>query len=438
MSESKERAPVPAYGEGSVDDYMERLCAPFEPGVVGFLCRGSGTNRLGMPYIESRHVMARLDGVVGRANWNFGFSVLAEGVQDGKARIVMRGVLTVMGVAAEDIGEAEGESELYKSAVSDTLKRCAVHFGIGRYLYNLPPAFGKWDDQRKTWAEWPRYKPEDIARAVAWSLDDGRPKGQQIPPQAPATRHAKGKPESAHDPKTGDEAEKQKDGMPEELVARLREAGETLQWKNGVKLKCLSELVGRELSAVTEIRRDEWPEIADRMEETVKIRESVVLAKPAYSTRALPKSEWEKLALAKPAQRASRPSAPQQTDTSPHERARKAFQGMGWSGDVLAVQLKSLGFGEELSDQDWRKAAVQVEALVHLKAGVFKRFAELCKYENLTNDSQTRLDMFSGWIDREIESTSHMTKREWETVAARIHELMQESASEQPDLFLDD
>ena len=89
-------------------------------------------------YIEARAVMSRLDEVVGPGNWSFEFELLhqqAEGV-------VAKGSLTVLGVTKQDAGEHwragdRDKVEVYKSAASDALKRCAAHFGVGRYLYHL-------------------------------------------------------------------------------------------------------------------------------------------------------------------------------------------------------------------------------------------------------------------------------------------------------------
>jgi len=61
------------------------------------------------------------------------------------------GALTVCGVTREDVGDAgEGEFATRKSAASDALKRCAVHFGIGRYLYRFPAQWLPFDGRKFT------------------------------------------------------------------------------------------------------------------------------------------------------------------------------------------------------------------------------------------------------------------------------------------------
>jgi len=97
------------------------------------------TKALALAYIESRDVMDRLDEVVG-GNWEF--RCHPEGIW---------GALTVCGVTREDVGDAgEGEFATRKSAASDALKRCAVHFGIGRYLYRFPAQWLPFDGRKFT------------------------------------------------------------------------------------------------------------------------------------------------------------------------------------------------------------------------------------------------------------------------------------------------
>lgn len=143
-------------------DYLPALAAEFGPDEVEFLPKAvSGGMALGLPYIDARDVMRRFDSVVGPANWQFDFDVLSP---DGK---MVRGKLTVLGVTKCDAGEAGGEEEPLKSAVSDALKRCAVHFGVGRYLYYLPRVRAPFDAQKRRFIEPPRLDATAVRRAVA-------------------------------------------------------------------------------------------------------------------------------------------------------------------------------------------------------------------------------------------------------------------------------
>src|SRR5919199_1315635 len=143
-------------------EIVDALGAPFPEDEIEFLPRAtSGGKALGLAYIDARSVMRRLDAVVGPANWSFDFDVLSP---DGK---MVKGRLTVLGVTKCDAGEAAGEDEILKSAVSDALKRCAVHFGIGRYLYYLPRTWAPFDAQKRRFVEPPRLDPAAVQRALA-------------------------------------------------------------------------------------------------------------------------------------------------------------------------------------------------------------------------------------------------------------------------------
>jgi len=142
-------------------EIQEALGGAFPEDEIEFLPRAqSGGKALGLAYIDARSVMRRLDAVVGPENWSFDFDVLSP---DGK---MVKGRLTVLGVTKCDAGEAAQEDEVLKSAVSDALKRCAVHFGIGRYLYYLPRVWAPYDAQKRRFLEAPRLAPAAVEEAL--------------------------------------------------------------------------------------------------------------------------------------------------------------------------------------------------------------------------------------------------------------------------------
>lgn len=143
-------------------EIVEALGAAFPDDEVEFLPRGSYNGKArALAYIDARSVMRRLDAVVGPQGWSFDFDTLSP---DGK---LVKGKLTVLGVTKCDAGEGSTEDEPLKSAVSDALKRCAVHFGIGRYLYYLPQVWAPYDQQKRRFTEEPRIAPEAVAKALA-------------------------------------------------------------------------------------------------------------------------------------------------------------------------------------------------------------------------------------------------------------------------------
>jgi hypothetical protein len=142
-------------------DVLEALGAPFPDDEVEFLPRGNFEGKArALAYIDARSVMRRLDAVVGPANWSFDFDLLSP---EGK---MVKGKLTVLGITKCDAGEGASEDEVLKSAVSDALKRCAVHFGIGRYLYYLPSVWAPYDQRKRQFSETPRISPGAIEKAL--------------------------------------------------------------------------------------------------------------------------------------------------------------------------------------------------------------------------------------------------------------------------------
>lgn len=95
-------------------------------------------------YLDARAVQDRLDAVLGIAGWSFDWQPVA--TNDRGEVVTAKGVLTIAGVSKSDVGTAS-TFEPSKGAVSDALKRAAVQWGIGRYLYELPAVWITLDDK---------------------------------------------------------------------------------------------------------------------------------------------------------------------------------------------------------------------------------------------------------------------------------------------------
>ncbi len=80
-------------------------------------------------YIDARDVMDRLDAVVGPDAWSDKYTVLAI----GENKWAVECTLTINGVSKSDVGEGDAPKDTY----SDALKRAAVKWGVGRYLYGM-------------------------------------------------------------------------------------------------------------------------------------------------------------------------------------------------------------------------------------------------------------------------------------------------------------
>lgn len=89
-------------------------------------------------YIDVRLAAERLSAAVGADGWSEEYHVVST---DPQAGLPIECRLTVLGVTRADVGQiAPGplDDKAWKSAYSDALKRAAVKFGVGAYLYNSP------------------------------------------------------------------------------------------------------------------------------------------------------------------------------------------------------------------------------------------------------------------------------------------------------------
>lgn len=125
----------------SQDQWFEisrKLREPFDRKDVEFRVQGRVNDQSGraqvVAYIDARVVQDRLDEVVGPGAWSFDWEpILVENSQV----MLAKGTLTVFGVSKSDIGSASN-FEQSLGCISHALKRAAVHWGVGRYLYELP------------------------------------------------------------------------------------------------------------------------------------------------------------------------------------------------------------------------------------------------------------------------------------------------------------
>src|SRR5262245_14591533 len=138
------------------DAIFRELAAPFPADEVQFKPQVVKGNRaLAIAYIDARAVMDRLDAVVGVHNWQDRYQLLADSSVQCRLRIRIHGEW----IAKADVGgpsdQPDGGDRL-KAAFSDALKRAAVKFGIGRYLYRLPAQWLDYDPARRQFLQTPQ------------------------------------------------------------------------------------------------------------------------------------------------------------------------------------------------------------------------------------------------------------------------------------------
>lgn len=138
------------------EQLMAALREPFPAESIGWKPGAtSGSRALALPYIDARDVMDRLDAVFGVAGWEDEY----EAEPDGSTVCTLRVRIGDQWVSKMDVGGASDqpdEGDRRKASFSDALKRAAVKFGIGRYLYALPPVWCDWDPQKKRFVVEPK------------------------------------------------------------------------------------------------------------------------------------------------------------------------------------------------------------------------------------------------------------------------------------------
>jgi hypothetical protein len=142
-----------------------------------------GSKAMALAYIDARDVMDRLDQAIGAADWQDRYEFHG-------SRTICYLSIRVEGewiTKADGAGDSDVEAE--KGAISDALKRAAVKWGIGRYLYALdapwvPCETAEWNG-KKQWKKWtadpwnfvklppPPRKPNGLPQ-VGWRGDGSR------------------------------------------------------------------------------------------------------------------------------------------------------------------------------------------------------------------------------------------------------------------------
>jgi hypothetical protein len=141
--------------QDDVKGLTEALAAPFDPCEVRFKPAAvSGNRALALAYVDARVIQDRLDDVLGIDGWQDNYECLP----DGNVVCTLRCRLGDAWVTKVDVGGPSEQPEAgdrMKAAFSDALKRAAVKFGIGRYLYRLPAQWVDWDAQHKRFSRPP-------------------------------------------------------------------------------------------------------------------------------------------------------------------------------------------------------------------------------------------------------------------------------------------
>lgn len=120
-------------------------------------------------YISARTVMNMLDSIVGPVNWRAEYTLLTETVIACTLYIRLDGEW----LGKTDVG-TPSDIEPAKGAVSDAFKRAAVHWGIGRELYNEGTA--NFEDDK---LEPPAFVPQPIRAPEPPPMDPEPPEADE-------------------------------------------------------------------------------------------------------------------------------------------------------------------------------------------------------------------------------------------------------------------
>ena len=104
-----------------------------------------------MAYVTNRAIMTRLDSVVGPENWYNEFKPW-HGANKKESQLCGIAVYYEgRGFITKWDGAEDSDIEPIKGGLSDSMKRAAVQWGIGRVLYNMDPVFVEVEQRGKTW-----------------------------------------------------------------------------------------------------------------------------------------------------------------------------------------------------------------------------------------------------------------------------------------------
>src|SRR5262249_44904460 len=117
-------------------------------------------------------IQERLDDVLGVDGWQDAYRELSGGSVVCRLRLRIDGKW----ISKSDVGSPSEQSDAgdrTKAAFSDALKRAAVKFGIGRYLYKLPLTWTDYDPQAKRLIK--------IPTLPAWAIPAPAPNSPESP-----------------------------------------------------------------------------------------------------------------------------------------------------------------------------------------------------------------------------------------------------------------
>jgi len=241
-------------------EILEALSRSFDPREVEVKVQAVNRDRTRaqvVAYVDARTVLDRLDEAVGPTGWSDSYEVLTNGTDgEGHRLVEVKCTLTVLGVSKEDVGEGDS----LKAAFSDALKRAAVKFGVGRYLYRLPKVWADLDERGNI------KDPEAVKRALL-IYHGGEAEGS--PPWAvngdkPAPKRAKPAESGAS------EETKPSGGITEAQLRYIHKLWKEMGGGDDIH-DYASAVLDREVSSLKELTRQEASKLIEAMKEEPEV-----------------------------------------------------------------------------------------------------------------------------------------------------------------------
>ncbi len=229
-------------------EMLEALSKPFDPREVEVKIQAVSRDRTRaqvVAYVDARTVLDRLDEVVGPTGWSDSYEVLTNGTDgEGRRLVEVKCTLTVLGVSKEDVGEGDS----LKAAFSDALKRAAVKFGVGRYLYRLPKVWADLDERGNI------KDPEAVKRALLGGETDDTPPWEDKPKRA----------------KPADKESRPSGGITEAQLRYIHKLWKEIGGGEDIH-DYASAVLGREVSSLKELTREEASKLIEAMKEEPEV-----------------------------------------------------------------------------------------------------------------------------------------------------------------------
>lgn len=165
----------------TAEEILSELAAPFEDAEVKFKPAVVNGNRaMALAYVDARVVQDRLDDVLGVENWQDDYETKEEGSVVCRLRLRI-GNEWITKVDVGSPSEQPDGGDRLKAAFSDALKRAAVKFGIGRYLYRAPNQWVDYDTSKRCFVRPPQLPAQFRAPQQPAKKPPAKPANGQTP-----------------------------------------------------------------------------------------------------------------------------------------------------------------------------------------------------------------------------------------------------------------